>query len=102
MPTAGSKPLLPMPTPAMRADSVWWRVQKKRSPWFVRASTLAIRHPASRPTLLGRSMARHLPLLGKAANRPLNLQENIMGKYFLAWLLGVPFFVLVILYLFFH
>ncbi|MEO8164065.1 MAG: hypothetical protein ABI619_01585 [Betaproteobacteria bacterium] len=29
-------------------------------------------------------------------------QENIMGKYFLGWLLGVPFFVLVILYLFFH
>jgi len=25
-----------------------------------------------------------------------------MGKYFLAWLLGVPFFVLVLIYLFFH
>jgi hypothetical protein len=30
------------------------------------------------------------------------LQENIMGKYFLAWLLGVPMFVLVIIYIFFH
>ena len=28
--------------------------------------------------------------------------EILMGKYFLAWLLGVPAFVLVILYLFFH
>jgi len=25
-----------------------------------------------------------------------------MGKYFLAWLLGVPMLVLVIVYLFFH
>jgi hypothetical protein len=29
-------------------------------------------------------------------------KENIMGKYFLAWLLGVPGIVLVLLYLFFH
>jgi hypothetical protein len=27
---------------------------------------------------------------------------NIMGKYFIAWLLGVPAFVLVLFYLFFH
>jgi len=25
-----------------------------------------------------------------------------VGKYFLAWLLGVPFFVLVLIYIFFH
>jgi hypothetical protein len=31
-----------------------------------------------------------------------HLQEIHMGKYFLAWILGVPAFVLVILYLFFH
>jgi len=30
------------------------------------------------------------------------IQENIMGKYLLAWLLGVPMFVLVIIYIFFH
>ena len=30
------------------------------------------------------------------------IKENIMGKYFLAWLLGVPVFVLVIVYIFFH
>jgi hypothetical protein len=28
--------------------------------------------------------------------------DNIMGKYFIAWLLGVPGIVLVILYFFFH
>jgi len=28
--------------------------------------------------------------------------EYIMGKYFLAWLLGVPGLVLLIIYLFFH
>ena len=33
---------------------------------------------------------------------PLHYKENIMGKYFLAWLLGVPMFVLVIVYIFFH
>jgi hypothetical protein len=33
---------------------------------------------------------------------PTTHEENIMGKYFLAWLLGVPAFVLVILYLFFN
>lgn len=29
-------------------------------------------------------------------------KENIMGKYFLAWLCGVPAFVLVLVYLFVH
>jgi len=29
-------------------------------------------------------------------------QETLMGKYFIAWLLGVPAFVLVIAYLIFH
>ncbi|MDN4055594.1 hypothetical protein QPK32_21215 [Massilia sp. YIM B02763] len=29
-------------------------------------------------------------------------KERIMGKYFIAWLLGVPAFVLVLFYLFFH
>jgi hypothetical protein len=29
-------------------------------------------------------------------------RRTIMGKYFLAWILGVPAIVLVILYLFFH
>jgi len=30
------------------------------------------------------------------------LLENSMGKYVLAWLLGVPALVLVVVYLFFH
>jgi hypothetical protein len=30
---------------------------------------------------------------------PLSSKEKYMGKYFLAWLLGVPAFVLIIIYL---
>jgi hypothetical protein len=30
-----------------------------------------------------------------------DIQENEMGKYFLAWILGVPTFVLVLIYLIF-
>lgn len=30
-----------------------------------------------------------------------NFKETIMGKYFIAWLLGVPLFVLVLIYLIF-
>lgn len=33
---------------------------------------------------------------------PLHSQENTMGKYLLAWLLGVPGIVLLLVYLFFH
>jgi len=29
-------------------------------------------------------------------------KENFMGKYFLAWICGVPAFVLVLVYLFVH
>jgi hypothetical protein len=29
-------------------------------------------------------------------------QGNVMGKYLIAWILGVPAFVLVIIYLLFH
>jgi hypothetical protein len=29
-------------------------------------------------------------------------QESVMGKYLIGWILGVPVFVLVIAYLFFH
>ncbi len=31
-----------------------------------------------------------------------HLKEITMGKYFLAWLLGVPGIVLLLVYLFFH
>lgn len=33
---------------------------------------------------------------------PFTSQETTMGKYFLAWLLGVPGIVLLLVYLFFH
>jgi len=29
-------------------------------------------------------------------------KESIMGKYFLAWIMGVPAIVLVLIYLFMH
>jgi hypothetical protein len=29
-------------------------------------------------------------------------EDPVMGKYFIAWLLGVPLFVLVLIYLIFH
>jgi hypothetical protein len=29
-------------------------------------------------------------------------RSTVMGKYFLAWILGVPALVLVLIYLFFH
>ena len=34
-------------------------------------------------------------------NKPLS-RRTIMGKYFLAWIMGVPAIVLVLLYFFFH
>jgi hypothetical protein len=36
------------------------------------------------------------------AHRPSLHRRNTMGKYFLAWLLGVPGIVLLLVYLFFH
>jgi hypothetical protein len=33
---------------------------------------------------------------------PTGVGSKDMGKYFLGWLLGVPIFVLVLLYFFFH
>ena len=47
--------------------------------------------------VLARSEARRLPDWGTFDTR-----ENFMGKYFIAWLLGVPAVVLVVAYLFFH
>ena len=38
-----------------------------------------------------------MPTVGQTRSR-----RQDMGKYLIGWLLGVPVFVLVILYLFFH
>ena len=35
-------------------------------------------------------------------NHSVNKQENIMGKYLLGWILGVPAVVLVVIYLIAH
>jgi len=52
----------------------------------------------------GRSGSRPLwpPCRFVEARATPTLQETIMGKYLLAWLLGVPGIVLVLVYLFFH
>jgi hypothetical protein len=36
------------------------------------------------------------------SDRRCTTKENVMGKYFLGWLLGVPVVVLVVLYYFFR
>ena len=43
------------------------------------------------------------PMLLPVQTRPAShTKENVMGKYFLGWLLGVPAIVLVVLWFFFH
>jgi len=37
-----------------------------------------------------------------ARDIPANPKENVMGKYFLAWLLGVPGGILLLIFLFTH
>jgi hypothetical protein len=44
----------------------------------------------------------HLPCHGILHPHHVQLGDAIMGKYFLAWLLGVPAIVLVLIYFFFH
>lgn len=44
----------------------------------------------------------HLSWPGDRHSSTSNKKENIMGKYFLAWLCGVPAFLLVLIYLFVH
>ena len=39
---------------------------------------------------------------GSGDSSPQHSGDIIMGKYLVGWLLGVPVFVLVILYFFFH
>jgi len=46
---------------------------------------------------------RTIPDDARAKASPVDIQGDItMGKYLVGWLLGVPVFVLVILYFFFH
>jgi hypothetical protein len=44
----------------------------------------------------------HEPCRWTARRNFHSTSEFLMGKYFIAWLLGVPGIVLVLLYLFFH
>jgi hypothetical protein len=44
-----------------------------------------------------------LPFFCAGRSKAFNIdKERIMGKYFIAWLLGVPGIVLLLLYFFFH
>jgi hypothetical protein len=47
-----------------------------------------------------KSAVQHRTTLGLADNQP--SKEHIVGKYALAWLLGVPGIVLVLIYFFMH
>lgn len=44
----------------------------------------------------------HQPKGGTATGRPSFIGDRIMGKYFIAWLLGVPAGLLILIYLFMH
>lgn len=58
--------------------------------------------PARRPTgPRGRFRCRPDPLL-PTLNASSTMQERTMGKYVLAWILGVPAIVLVLIYFFFR
>ena len=59
--------------------------------------------PAGGPTHTG-AVVRCWPLQRPptVALHPFNLESDIMGKYALAWLLGVPGIVLVLLFIFFR
>jgi len=45
---------------------------------------------------------RHLPFAGSARHPAADTGASDMGKYLLAWVLGVPAFVLILIYLFMH
>jgi len=61
------------------------------------------RRRAASYEIAGRRLLGLTPRLKEASSHPPPLpRRNIMGKYFLAWLLGVPGLVLLLVYLFFH
>lgn len=74
-----------------------WSTSYGQGPMQARQGLL---QPAAPPS------AQPAPGAGRCLRRALpstpSLQEHSMGKYLLAWLLGVPGIVLVLVYLFFH
>ena len=75
-----------------RPDDPLSLLQPSGSSLFWPVSYIAWR---TRPSVFEPGRPYPLPYL----NLPL---ETVMGKYFLGWILGVPVFVLVIAYFFFH
>ena len=86
-----------------RAIPIGTLIEPPNSRWLQHECFFAVKGagPQSRARPLQPSC---LPYGARArfADGPVHNQENFMGKYFLAWLLGVPMFVLVIVYIFFH
>ena len=54
------------------------------------------------PTSMIGGLSDNLPVSGGLHTRSTSIDGEDMGKYVIAWLLGVPAFVLVIIYLFAH
>jgi hypothetical protein len=61
-------------------------------------------YPNPRPRACdGRAVNALLPALATGMEAGINLTgASIMGKYFLGWIMGVPVFVLVIIYILFN
>jgi hypothetical protein len=64
---------------------------------------LVVKDHAIRQLVCRASRAHALPSSCAAVNPTgvAELKESVMGKFFLGWLLGVPLFVLVLVWLFF-
>jgi len=54
------------------------------------------------PAVAATRQERRLPFAGSARHPAADTGASDMGKYLLAWVLGVPAFVLVLIYLFMH
>ena len=69
-------------------------------------SKLCLRRPISKtsgtPTFTIYGLSDNWPVSGGCHTRSTSIDGEDMGKYVIAWLLGVPAFVLVIIYLFAH
>ena len=59
------------------------------------------KHPLLACITSGNASARSCEQTGAMTERFEN-KENMMGKYFLGWILGVPAIVLVLIYFFMH
>jgi hypothetical protein len=73
-----------------------------RRQWAVDPQLISFGAGASRLFFIPGKALRKMRRPVQAIRRYLLSGDIIMGKYLVGWLLGVPVFVLVILYFFFH